>query len=175
MDRKKLTFSEPGCLGCPAHMDYHMSRYCGGFNNKKRCKPFRKSDPAYKAPKWCPKRKEPREYRIYGFADEQAETMELLFEREHMGQKGYVFPNVWRYKLRAEGTTGLTPNEFYKRANNDDGDAEPLFEHDQMRRGEVVEIDTGLAQFFFYCAEPYHFKAAFFDPAKIRRRGCEDG
>ena len=64
---KQRSFSEPGCIGCEAHLDFGLSRYCAGFKNKKRRKAFRKSDPAYKAPKWCPKRKEPCEYRIYSY------------------------------------------------------------------------------------------------------------
>ena len=72
---KQRSFSEPGCIGCEAHLDFGLSRYCAGFKNKKRRKAFRKSDPAYKAPKWCPKRKEPCEYRIYSYADEQAAMM----------------------------------------------------------------------------------------------------
>ena len=72
---KQKSFAEPGCIGCEAHLDYGLSRYCGGFKNRKRRKPFRKSDPAYKAPKWCPKRKDPCEYRIYSYADERSAVM----------------------------------------------------------------------------------------------------
>ena len=72
---KPRSFSEPGCVGCEAHLDFGLSRYCAGFKNKKRRKAFRKSDPAYKAPKWCPKRKDPCEYRIYRYADERVIVM----------------------------------------------------------------------------------------------------
>lgn len=166
MNRKKITFSEPGCIGCSAHIQYHLSRYCGGFKNKKRRKPFRKSDPAYKAPKWCPKRKEPCEYRIYGFADEQAEWMHLMFEREHM-LHDLVAPSPFHYKLRTSGTTNLAPKEFYDKANNNDGCSEHLSMLDDVQNGEVIEIDTGLAQYFFYCAGREDFKIASFDPARV--------
>ena len=76
--KKKTRFAEPGCIGCEAHLDFGLSRYCAGFQNKKRRKPFRKSDPLYKAPKWCPKRKEPCEYRIYRYADEQSAVLARL-------------------------------------------------------------------------------------------------
>lgn len=168
MEKKKLTFSEPGCIRCPSHMDYGTSRYCGGFKNKKRRKSFRKSDPAYKAPKWCPKRKEPHEYRIYGFADEQGAVMELIFEQERLAKQDYVFPNAWHYKLRTNGTTQLTPKAFYEKANSEDGVIDRLFTADEVHRGEVVELDTGLARFFFYCAGPCDFRPASFHPEHVK-------
>ena len=117
---KQRSFSEPGCIGCEAHLDFGLSRYCAGFKNKKRRKAFRKSDPAYKAPKWCPKRKEPCEYRIYSYADEQAAAMARLFEEDSIGDKDIVFPSAFRYRLRAEGSTGLSPKAFYEQANVED-------------------------------------------------------
>ena len=117
---KQKSFAEPGCIGCEAHLDYGLSRYCGGFKNKKRRKPFRKSDPAYKAPKWCPKRKEPHEYRIYSYADERSAVMARLLETDEAGDRGLVFPLAHRYRLRTEGKTGLSPKDFYEQANAGD-------------------------------------------------------
>ncbi|WP_031475004.1 hypothetical protein [Agathobaculum desmolans] len=106
---RKSSFREPGCIGCEAHLDFGLSRYCAGFKNKKRRKAFRKSDPAYKAPQWCPKRKSPCEYRIYSYADEQAAVMARLFEADRMDNRNIAFPSAFRYRLRTEGKTGLTP------------------------------------------------------------------
>lgn len=144
---KQRSFSEPGCIGCEAHLNFGLSRYCAGFKNKKRRKAFRKSDPAYKAPKWCPKRKDPYEYRIYSYADERAAVMARMFEEDSIGGRDIVFPSAFRYRLRAEGRTGLSPKAFYENANARD-DPSPLLD-ESVQTGDVVEIDTGLAQFFF--------------------------
>lgn len=144
---KTRSFSEPGCIGCEAHLNFGLSRYCAGFKNKKRRKAFRKSDPAYKAPKWCPKRKDPCEYRIYTYADERAAVMARMFEEDSIGGRDIVFPSAFRYRLRAEGRTGLSPKAFYENANAGD-DPSPLLD-ESVQTGDVVEIDTGLAQFFF--------------------------
>ena len=164
---KTRSFSEPGCIGCEAHLNFGLSRYCAGFKNKKRRKAFRKSDPAYKAPKWCPKRKDPCEYRIYSYADEQAPVMARMFEEDSIGDRDIVFPSAFRYRLRAEGRTGLSPKAFYEQANAEDDASLPLPD-ESIRTGDVVEIDTGLAQFFFYCVTPHDFRMAFFDVRRIQ-------
>lgn len=158
---RQRSFAEPGCIGCDAHLDFGVSRYCAGFKNKKRRKAFRKSDPAYKAPKWCPKRKSPCEYRIYSYADEQASALARVFAEDEIRGE-LAFPMAYRYRLRAEGKTGLTPAEFFKLANSPDEISSPL-ENEEIEMGDVVEIDTGLAQFFFYCVGPIDFRPAFFD------------
>ena len=159
---KQRNFSEPGCIGCEAHLDFGLSRYCAGFRNKKRRKAFRKRDPAYKAPKWCPKRKEPHEFRIYSCADEQAAAMARALEADSIGDRDIAFPSAFRYRLRAEGKTGLSPKAFLEQANAEDDASSPLPD-ENIRVGDVVEIDTGLAQFFFYCAAACDFRPAFFD------------
>lgn len=169
---KQKSFAEPGCIGCEAHLDYGLSRYCGGFKNKKRRKPFRKSDPAYKAPKWCPKRKEPHEYRIYSYADERSAVMARLLETDEAGDRGLVFPLAHRYRLRTEGKTGLSPKDFYEQANAGDLSS-PLLD-ESIHTRDVVEIDTGLAQFFFYCAAPHDFRTAFFDVKRIQPGKSDD-
>ena len=170
---KTRSFSEPGCIGCEAHLDFGLSRYCAGFRNKKRRKAFRKSDPAYKAPKWCPKRKDPCEYRIYSYADEQATVMARMFEEDSIGDRDIVFPSAFRYRLRAEGRTGLSPKAFYEQANAEDDASLPLPD-ESIRTGDVVEIDTGLAQFFFYCAASCDFRPAFFDVRRIQTGKMDD-
>lgn len=164
---KSRSFSEPGCVGCEAHLDFGLSRYCVGFPNKKRRKAFRKSDPAYKAPKWCPKRKDPCEYRIYSYADERSAVMARMFEEDSIGDRDISFPSAFRYRLRAEGRTGLSPKAFYEQANAEDDASSPLPD-ESIRTGDVVEIDTGLAQFFFYCAASCDFRPAFFDVRRIQ-------
>lgn len=163
---RQRSFAEPGCIGCDAHLDFGLSRYCAGFKNKKRRKAFRKSDPAYKAPKWCPKRKSPCEYRIYSYANEQTSALARAFAEDEIRGE-LAFPMAYRYRLRAEGKTGLTPALFFENANSPDED--PLFEGESIEQGDVVEIDTGLAQFFFYCAAPHDFLAASFDAKRVHK------
>ena len=170
---KQRSFSEPGCIGCEAHLDFGLSRYCAGFRNKKRRKVFRKSDPAYKAPKWCPKRKDPCEYRIYSYADEQVAAMARALEADSIGDRDIVFPCAFRYRLRAEGRTGLPPKAFYGQANAEDDASSPLPD-ESIRTGDVVEIDTGLAQFFFYYVTPHDFRMAFFDVRRIQTGRMDD-
>ena len=163
---KQKSFAEPGCIGCEAHLDYGLSRYCTGFRNRKRRKPFRKNDPAYKAPKWCPKRKDPCEYRIYSYADERSAVMARLLETDEAGDRELVFPLAHRYRLRAEGKTGLSPKAFYEQANA--GDLSSPLPDESIHTRDVVEIDTGLGQFFFYCAASHDFRTAFFDVKRIQ-------
>lgn len=167
---RQRSFAEAGCIGCDAHLDFGLSRYCAGFKNKKRRKAFRKSDPAYKAPKWCPKRKSPCEYRIYSYADAQASALARAFAEDE-SSRDLAFPIAHRYQLRTAGKTGLTPVAFFEKANSLDED--PLLENEWIEKGDVVEIDTGLAQFFFYRAAPHDFRPAFFDPKRVQ--GAADG
>ena len=170
---KPRSFSEPGCIGCEAHLDFGLSRYCAGFKNNKRRKAFRKSDPAYKAPKWCPKRKEPCEYRIYSYADDRAAVMAHMLEEDNISDRDIVFPSAFRYRLRAEGRTGLSPKAFYEQANAEDGATSPLPD-ENIQTGDVVEIDTGLGQFFFYCVTMQDFRPAFFDVRRIQAGKIDD-
>ena len=164
---RQRSFAEPGCIGCDAHLDFGLSRYCAGFKNKKRRKVFRKSDPAYKAPKWCPKRKNPCEYRIYSYADAQAAALARAFAEDEISSGELAFPFAHRYRLRAEGKTGLTPALFFENANSSEEDS--LFEGETIRQGDVVEIVTGLAHFFCYCAALHYFRPAFFDAKRVNK------
>lgn len=47
-------------------------------------------------------------------------------------------------------------------------------EGEEIEQGDVVEIDTGLAQFFFYCAAPHDFRPAFFDVKRVRKTVKDD-
>lgn len=165
--KKQKRFSEPGCIGCDAHLDFGLSRYCAGFKNKKRRKAFHKRDPAFKAPKWCPKRKDPCEYRIYSYADARAAAMARMLSATSVNDGDIAFPQAHRYRLRACGRTGLPPKAFYERAN--DWDSDSPIEGEDIHTGDVVEIDTGLSQFFFYCAGPQDFRLAFFDARHIQQ------
>ena len=167
---RQRSFAEPGCIGCDAHLHFGLSRYCAGFKNKKRRKAFRKSDPAYKAPKWCPTRESPCEYRIYSYAGAQAAALARALSVDEMRGE-LAFPMAYRYRLRAEGKTGLTPALFFENANSSEEDS--LFEGETIGQGDVVEIYTGLAQFFFYCAASHDFRPAFFDAKRVQKTAAD--
>ena len=83
---KKYSFLELGCSSCE-HLQriggvLCETRYCGGFPKKKKPRRFRSSDPKYKAPKWRPRRLPTPVCRIYGFADEQSRSIEILSEHD---------------------------------------------------------------------------------------------
>lgn len=158
---KKTRFYEPGCMSCDAYQEHGLSRYCNGFKNKKRSKAFRKRDPIIKVPAWCPKRKNPSEVRVYSCQDERYEGMTRLMEDIQCGAGGFASPMVQGYCLRAKDTTTLTPSQFFERAN--DSDAALPLEGVKLKRGDVIEIDTGLVRFFFYYAYSGKVYRAFFD------------
>ena len=90
----------------------------------------------------------------------------ILAKAEAEREKDIVFPLAYRYQLCAEGHTGLSPQAFFEQANDMESDG--LLDEEELHTGDVVEIDTGLAQFFFYCAGLYDFRPAFFDARRIQ-------
>ena len=99
--------------------------------------------------------------------------MARMFEENSIGDRDIVFPSAFRYRLRAEGRTGLSPKAFYEQVNAEDDATSPLPD-ESIRTGDVVEIDTGLAQFFFYCATMQDFRPAFFDVRRIKTGRMDD-
>ena len=88
----------------------------------------------------------------------------MLFA-EKVVVNGRAFPPSDRYRLCATGKIGCTPKAFYANAN--DPSVTTLFESDAVGAGDVVEIDTGLAQFFFYCRQTHDWYVAYFNVERI--------
>lgn len=148
MTTKKYTFPVPGCSSCSCHQEIGgLTRYCGGFKRRKP-KRFRSSDPKSKAPKWCPRRISPPACRVYGFADECAEYMELLWRMEYeVGRSKVLSPSPGHYRFRAELALGMTAKQFF-----DSTQEEPLngILKEKVDDGEIIEIDDGLQPYYFY-------------------------
>lgn len=148
MASKKHTFPIPGCSSCSYHQEVGcLTRYCSGFKRRKP-KQFRSSDPKFKAPKWCPRRISPPACRVYGFADERSEYMELMWRMEHdLGRTKIISPSPSHYKLRAELMLGMTAKQFF-----DVTQEEPLNSilQEKVNDGEIIEIDDGLQAYYFY-------------------------
>ena len=151
----KYTLRRPSCAGCPHDLYYGETvpkkqfgvmmhcgeRFCTGG---KRAHRFKQSDPKIAVPQWCPKRKSPCEVRIYALKSSQDWQMFLLLS-DNPNDPFCI--SEYRYALASSTKIELTPQEFWKRCQNEpytellDADI-PLY--------AVVEIDDGLAPAFFY-------------------------
>ena len=141
---KKYTFPEPGCYRCPYYQRVGETRYCTGFKRRKPRR-FRSSDPKIKAPRWCPRRITPPICRIYGFADERSEYMELVLQRDFTRTN----PSPYHYKVRMEIPLGMTAKRFYDETQMD-FPKNILPPDTEIRTGEIIEIDDGLQPYYFY-------------------------
>lgn len=146
---------QPTCTSCE-HSYYHDERtselkrgvrlqpfehYCLGC---KRPRLFRGRDPKHKIPSWCPRRKNPCEFRIYGFisADEWYLHEQLC---KSFGKE--IPPMSSRYAVRHEQKIELSAYDFWRRCETEPESGllpEPIALH------EVMEIDDGIKQHFFY-------------------------
>lgn len=87
-----------GCAECTFLTCQGFERYCGGFPEKRKPKRFWKTDPQWKAPKWCPRRKTPAVYRVYHYKNDG--SMLLSNALLHFDGKGMALLH-----LSATGTT----------------------------------------------------------------------
>ena len=148
---RKYTFPVPGCRECPHHQRVGSlcceTRYCNGFKRRKP-KRFGRSDPVFKAPKWCPRRITPPICRVHGFKDERSAYMDLLWRAEyHAGRLETVSPSPFHYAPRTEIPLGMTARQFFD-ATQEGPLADILPE--KVSDGEIIEIDDGLRPYYFY-------------------------
>lgn len=146
---------QPACASCE-HSYFHDERtgktlkgvrlqpfehYCLGC---KRPRLFRGKDPKQKIPSWCPRRKNPCEFRVYGFisADEWYLHEQLC---KSFGKE--ISPTPCRYAVRHEQTIKLSAYDFWRRCETEpESELLPI----PVTLHEVVEIDDGLRPHFFY-------------------------
>lgn len=83
-----------GCAECTFLTCQGFERYCGGFPEKRKPKRFWKTDPQWKAPKWCPRRKTPAVYRVYHYKNDG--SMLLSNALLHFDGKGHGATGVGR-------------------------------------------------------------------------------
>ena len=152
---KKYTFPVPGCGRCPHHRiagaGVSETRYCAGFK-KKKPRRFRGSDPASKAPKWCPRRIDPPASRVHGFKDERSAYMDSLWREEYRaGRTKAVSPSAFHYGPKREIQIGMTAKRFFEASQEG-----PLHDvlPEEVRDGEIIEIDDGLQPYYFYVLDP---------------------
>ena len=115
---KKYSFPELGCSSCE-HLQriggvLCETRYCGGFPKKKKPRRFRPSDPKYKAPKWRPRRLPTPVCRIYGFADEQSRSIEILSEHDiGLGEVVEIDDGLKPYYFYYLNWSNVVPVSYY--------------------------------------------------------------
>lgn len=160
MGKQKYTFPGPTCPGCQYHQSVGdgllQTRYCNGFDKKRKSKRFKRSDPKYKPPKWCPRLISPLVCRVYGFVNSEAAVTDWLLNREATAaksgneQEAYRSVSEYRYKLRCELSLGLTAKQFYAAMLTDVSTCVTSKIRNQVEYGEIIEIDDGLKPYYFY-------------------------
>lgn len=178
MAKQKITFSGPHCPSCPYHQLVGCTRYCNGFPKKRKPRRFRKSDPKYKPPRWCPRLISPPVCRVYGFVDEEAAITDWMLNREAKAaesgkeQDVYCSVSAHRYKLRLELPLSLTAKQFYDameyEANNCVSTCAVSDIRSQVEYGEVIEIDDGLKPYYFYYTSLRVIPLPYFDRSRVQ-------
>lgn len=176
MAKIKYTFPELYCPGCQYHQTVGdavvRTRYCNGFPKRRKPKRFKRSDPKYKPPRWCPRRISPPVCRIYGFVDRDSELMHWMLNNDDVcscERTARISVNEHHYRLRLEVSLGMTAKQFY-----DATQSEPLSDifsncGAQVERCEIIEIDDGLKPYYFYCLDGFAVvPLAFFDRSRVK-------
>ena len=149
---KKISFPEPSCrYSCPHFKTVgsllNETHYC--MKKGKKGKRFLKKDSKLKPPVWCPLRLTSTVCRIYGFRDALQER--LAFDEWlsiDPAKVGWYFPMSHRYQVRQEISLGLIAEQFYTAAQEQTVDE--ILNGVPVQNGELIEIDNGLAPYFFY-------------------------
>lgn len=171
---------QPTCVGCPHnlhYLDFVPKKQCGVMmhcgehfcTGGKRARRFKKSEPKLRVPDWCPRRKNPCELRVYALKNADEWRLHSLLD-EGIGE-GFS-PSASRYALRFEGTTELSPYEFWKQCELEPAAALlPI----QVELYEVLEIDDGLKSVFFYQDRTGLRLQRFFDTEQAQKNVYQEG
>lgn len=175
----KYTLRRPSCTGCPHDLyfgeaipkkQFGVMMHCGEHfcTGGKKARRFKRSDPKIAVPQWCPKRKSPCELRVYALKSIQDWHLHRLLPPD---PDDPICISERRYALASSSKIELTPQEFWKRCQNEpwtdllDVDT-PLY--------SVVEIDDGLAPAFFYRTMGGLSVAPHFNTEKARTNRMEE-
>ena len=172
-----MDLKRPVCYTCPNHFQVPLgpaqsrcgitlepgARYCMAGRRPHR---FKKRDPAFLVPRWCPKRKVPSELRIYTFKSQHD-----FFLHEQLSEDlGHaITPQARRYAVEYELHTDLTPRESWLRCGCE-SDAALLGV--AVHRYHVVEIDDGLCPVCFYKTE-HGYEIIHFDTQSVKNNRKE--
>lgn len=115
-------------------------RYCRGG---KKTREFKCRDPKVYPPSWCPKLKNPAEYRIYAYKNTDASYIHHMMRLHGLSDK----PCGPEFAVRTEGYTTLSARDFWK-------EVEFKFASEVLgvpvHCDEVIESDDGLRPIFFH-------------------------
>ena len=149
---QKNSFPAGSCSSCPFYVlagaSLVQSRYCKGRKGRKP-KPFRKSDPYTKAPKWCPRRLATPVCRVYTYKSPEDEQMEWFLHKEtSMQNSNYISVIKSRYITAKEFPAHMTAKQFYE-ATEQEPIASIIPDY-AFKFGEIIEIDDGIKPYAFY-------------------------
>lgn len=134
----------------------------------KRARHLKDHDLSRRAPEWCPKRKVPNTLRIYYYRSPETYVLDNVL---HQGFAFTPLPTASRYAVAYEGTTKLSPREFWlKLLTQKDTELLGI----EVKAKSVVEIDDGLAPCFFFKTEEGYTRCQCFD-ADRARTNCMEG
>lgn len=167
--KSKYRFPELACRSCPYYRTVgtilHETRYCFCYP-KKRQKRFKRSDPKYKAPKWCPRRKKNPILRVYHPASEMDAYLVQEARLRVDAKAQHVSIVEHRYALAHEETISINAKAFYEKTLSEP--SEQLLDV-PLEYGDIVEIDDGMTPYYFYYFKYGTFIVApFFDRQKVR-------
>lgn len=154
-----FTYEETVPKKVPGALLEFGKRYCGGG---KRTRGFKPRDPKVYPPSWCPKLKNPAEYRVYAYKDANAWYLHHLLRTQGLLNT----PSGHEFAVRADGHTALSARDFwrevkYKSASEILG--VPIY------YDEVIEIDDGLRPHFFHVEDGKVKVLSYFQSDKARK------
>lgn len=141
----------PRCISCEFLRTYNIgyveTRYCACFK-KRKPKRFRKADPKYKVPSWCPRLINPPVLRLYRL-DSTFSLPEDLPDAKRLDFDN-LSVNESHYRLEREEPSILTARKFYQ-AVKKERSIEKFVRHIEF--GDIIEIDDGIRPYYFYCCD----------------------
>lgn len=133
----------------------------------KRARHLKSRDLNRRAPEWCPKRKVPNTLRIYYYRSPETYMLDNVL---HQGFAFTPLPTASRYATAYEGTSTLSPREFWlKLLTQKDTELLGI----EVKAKSVVEIDDGLAPCFFFKTEEGYTRCQCFDADRARTNCME--
>lgn len=88
----------------------------------KRARHLKSRDLNRRAPEWCPERKVPNTLRIYYYRSPETYMLDNVL---HQGFAFTPLPTASRYAMAYEGTSTLSPREFWLTYHEKENDLEP--------------------------------------------------
>ena len=130
------------------------SRYCSGGQKPIR---FGKRDPKQRVPAWCPLYLSPRTLRVY------CRCSFYIYPKTQKPSDRIYLPID--YEIRYSGKTDLTARELLRRSKTE-------YLHQLLEipvsEDEIIEVDDGLAPYFFVVGKNGQITSIIFDGKRAR-------